>query len=67
MSDQPDNLILNMLRAIRSDMAEMKMDIIEIKQRLGMLEMQYANLSIRVDRLVGDMEMVKRRLDLADA
>jgi predicted nuclease with TOPRIM domain len=67
MSDTPENLVLTMLRAIRGDLADLKADMVEVKERLGILETQYASLSRRVDRLVGDMERVKRRLDLADA
>ncbi len=67
MSDNPDNMILTLLRAIRGDIAEVKADIAEVKERLGILETQYASLSRRVDRIGGDMERVKRRLELADA
>lgn len=67
MSETPDNVVLSLLRAIRTDIAEVKADIGEVKERLGILESQYASLSRRVDRLGGDMERVKRRLDLADA
>ena len=67
MSETPDSLVLNLLRAIRSDIAEVKADLTEVKERLGILVSQYAGLSSRVDRIGGDMERVKRRLDLADA
>jgi hypothetical protein len=59
-----DNLVLELLRAIRTDIGEMKTDIIEVKERLGLLEHQYASLSRRVG---GDVETIKRRLDLVDA
>jgi predicted nuclease with TOPRIM domain len=62
-----DNLVLELLRAIRTDIGEMKTDIIEVKERLGLLEHQYASLSRRVDRIGGDVETIKRRLDLVDA
>ncbi len=67
MSEAPDSLVLNLLRAIRGDIAEVKADIIEVKERLGILETQYASLSRRVDRIGGDMERVKHRLELTDA
>ncbi len=38
MSDSPDSLILNLLRAIRGDIGHIKGDIIEIKKRLGFLK-----------------------------
>ncbi len=62
-----DNLVLELLRAIRGDIAEMKTDIIEIKERLGFLEGIYGSLSRRVDRLGGDIEQIKKRLDLVPA
>jgi hypothetical protein len=67
MTETPDSLVLNLLRAIRSDIAVVKADLVEVKERLGILVAQYASLSRRVDRIGGDMERVKRRLDLADA
>lgn len=46
-----DNLVLDLLRAIGSDIGEMKADVIEIKERLGLLRAQYASLSLRIDRI----------------
>jgi predicted nuclease with TOPRIM domain len=62
-----DNIVLDMLRAIRADLAELHVDAVEIKERLGLLEGGYASLSRRVDRMTGDIEQIKRRLDIVDA
>jgi hypothetical protein len=62
-----DNLVLEMLRAIRADLAAVRVDGVEIKERLGLLESGYASLSRRVDRMTGDVEQIKRRLNIADA
>jgi hypothetical protein len=67
MSDQPGNLVIEMLRAIRGDLADVKADLIELKQRVGLLEGRYASLSTRVDRIAGDVALIKRRLDLVEA
>jgi hypothetical protein len=67
MSDQRADLMPEHLRAIRGDLAEMKTDLVEIKQRLGLIEAQYANVSGRVDRMAGDIARIKRRLDLVEA
>jgi hypothetical protein len=67
MSDTPQNLVLDLLRAIRGDIGELKADMIEVKERLGLIESQYASLSRRVDRIGGDVEMIKRRLNLVEA
>jgi predicted nuclease with TOPRIM domain len=62
-----DNLVLDHLRAIRGDLGELKADMREVKERLGILETQYASVSRRVDRIGGDVERIKVRLDLVDA
>jgi hypothetical protein len=62
-----DSLVLEFLRAIRGDIGEIKTDIIESKERLGLLESLYGSLSRRVDRLGGDVEPIKKRLDLVPA
>jgi len=67
MSDDPNNLVLNLLRAIRGDIADIKADMREIKERIGFLEGQYANVSRRIDRLGDDVDLIKRRLDIAEA
>jgi hypothetical protein len=67
MPGDPGNLILNLLRAIRGDIGQIKGDIIEIKERLGFLEGVYASLSRRVDRLGNDVGRIKVRLDIVDA
>jgi hypothetical protein len=67
MSDQRGDLVLELSRAIRGDLAEAKADLVEIKQRVGLLEVQYASLSGRVDRIGGDVVQIKRRLDLVEA
>jgi phage shock protein A len=67
VSDDPQNLVLDLLRAIRGDLGEIKTDLVELKQRVGLLEAQYANLSNRIDRMAGDVSLIKRRLDLVEA
>jgi phage shock protein A len=67
MAQDPENIVLEHLRAIRADTGEIKTDVVEIKERLGLIESQYGNLSRRVDRLGGDFEQIKRRRNLIDA
>ena len=62
-----DNLVLELVRAIRGDIGEIKTDMVEVKERLGLLESQYASLSRRLDRMTGDVEQIKRRLDIIPA
>jgi predicted nuclease with TOPRIM domain len=74
MSDTPENIVLEHLRLLRAGMGQMigkidelKADMIEVKERLGFIESQYASLSRRVDRMAGDVELIKRRLELTEA
>jgi hypothetical protein len=67
MSDQRIDLMLDHLRAIRGDLAEMKTDLVEIKQRLGLIEAQYASVSAGLTGIAGDIARIKRRLDLVEA
>ena len=62
-----DNLVLEHLRAIRATLAEHTADLVEIKERLGLIEAANASVSRRVDRIGGDVEQIKRRLDLVGA
>jgi hypothetical protein len=78
MPDEPENLVLELLRAIRGDIAWLRDDVADIKHRLGTVEQQigglaateanhYASLSVRLDRVAGDVERIKRRLDLVES
>lgn len=75
------DLVLEHLKAIRSEMADMRDDLRELRDRhvethaavLAVRRDQVndaetgANLAVRVDRLADRMERIERRLDLADA
>lgn len=78
MSDEPDNLVLNLLRAIRGDIGDIRMDVRELKERMTNLETlvgnsvsselhHYASLSGRLDRVAGDVEQIRKRLALDEA
>jgi chromosome segregation ATPase len=71
---EADNIVLEHLRHIRGAIDGLREDMREVKQRLGILENQYANLEIqyasvssRLDRMDGRIERIERRLDLTDA
>lgn len=66
MSEHRDNLVLERLREIRALLGEVKGGTAELRLRVGMIEAGYASMSLRLDRLGGDMELVKRRLGLLD-
>jgi predicted nucleic acid-binding Zn-ribbon protein len=56
--------IYETLRAIQATLARHSEDLREIKERLGILEMQYASLLRRVDRIEERVDRIERRLDL---
>ena len=62
-----DDLMLTLLRAIRADIAGLKVEVAELKERIGLLEGSSASVSRRLDRIGGDVELIKRRLELVDA
>jgi len=71
---ETDNIVLEHLRHIRGAIDGLRDDMREVKQRLGILENQYANLEIqyasvsnRLDRMDSRIERIERRLDLTDA
>ena len=41
--------------------------MVEVTEGIGHLEGQYSNLSRRVDRLLGDVEQIGRRLNIVPA
>ncbi len=81
MTDETANLILEHLRAMRRDLADLRADNGEIKRRLSQLEAGQAdiikilgnlaaagaNQQLAADRLSERLERIERRLDLQDA
>ncbi|MBC7283339.1 hypothetical protein [Hoeflea sp.] len=66
MSPSTENLVLEHLRAIRATQDKHSEDLREIKGRLGIIEMQYANLSNRLDRMDERVSHIEKRLGLVD-
>jgi hypothetical protein len=67
MSGDTENSVLTYLRRIASEVNGIRTDMVEVKERLGFLGEQYASISRRVDRIGGDVERIKTRLDLVGA
>lgn len=65
--DGPESLTLRMLRAMDAKLDHLIVDMIEVKERLGLLEAQYASVSRRMDRLSGDVERLNKRLGIIEA
>jgi archaellum component FlaC len=64
MSDEPDNLVVVYLRRLDTKMDDLAADMVEVKERLGPLEAQYSSISRRTDRVSGDVEQIRRWLDI---
>ena len=67
MSGPGDNLVLEHLRHICNSVDEVRMDMREVKTRLGFLESQYAHVSPRIDRIEERLGRIERRVGLTDA
>ena len=81
MTESVENLVLEQLRFMRSELASVKEDTREIKTRLAVVESGIASLRrdngdfattlavqhASYDRLIDRIERIERRLDLADA
>jgi predicted nucleic acid-binding Zn-ribbon protein len=66
MSPATENPVLEHLRAIRATQDKHSEDLQGIKGRLGIIEMQYANLSNRLDRMDERVSRIEKRLGLVD-
>jgi hypothetical protein len=64
---ETDNLVLEHLRAIRTDLGEVGEDLREVKRRLTSLEVSVANLHGDFAGQSGRIDRVENRLDLRDA
>nr|WP_084646408.1 hypothetical protein [Devosia insulae] len=67
MVSSTDNLVREHLRAIRSTVDRLADDMVEVKGRLGLLEQQYASISVRLDRVDERLHRVEKRLELVEA
>ncbi len=74
MTEETENLVLEMLRRIRSSQERMELDLIDLKARASGIELvqgqmltQLGGLGVRLDRLEERVSRIERRLDLVDA
>ena len=74
MVEEPSNIVLEHLRALRMGVDELQADMRDVKGRLTSLEVSTANLhgdfagqSARIDRLDNRLERIENRLSLRDA
>lgn len=63
MTDNVENLVLELLRAIRADIADLKRDVVGNTVQIAALGQQVAGLSVAVYGGKSDLEDVKRRVE----
>jgi len=62
-----NELLFETLKSIQATLSKLFDDMHEVKEGLGILEMQYASLSNRMDRMDLRIERIERRLGLIEA
>ncbi len=81
MTDEPNNLVLEHLRAIRAELGIVRETQIEhgvnlnwlegslagVKRDIALHAEQLAHVEVRLDQVRGELSLIKRRLDLTDA
>jgi prefoldin subunit 5 len=73
MTDQPESLVLEHLRAIRTDMNDLKNSVRDIRARLASIESYIATLhadstrgAMSIDDLQRRIERIETRLDIRE-
>lgn len=64
MADEPDNLVLTLLRRIDEKVDRVLDDVHDLKARMTSVEEGLAGVNRRIDRVEDRMERIERRLDL---
>ena len=67
MANEPDNVVLVLLRKIDERTERMADDLQDLKSRVTSVEEGLAGVNRRLDRLDGRVERIERRLELTDA
>jgi uncharacterized coiled-coil protein SlyX len=80
MTNETENLVVEILRRLQGDMAELKSGQQDMRHRLSLIETRlagmernlsdqyagYAGQSVRIDRLEERLDRLERRLELTD-
>ncbi len=73
MTDEPDSLVLRILRGVDMKLDRIIDDVGDLKRRMTSVEGQvsllhgdFANQSLRLDRMDGRLDRIGRRLEFAD-
>jgi chromosome segregation ATPase len=66
MADEPDNLVLEILRRVDRKVDQAVEDLRDLKTRMTAVESGLAGVQRRIDRVEERLERIERRLELAD-
>jgi archaellum component FlaC len=66
MADQPDNVVLALLRKIDQRTERMAEDLQDLKTRVTSVEEGLAGVNRRLDRLEFRVERIEKRLELSE-
>ena len=73
MADEPDNLVLQLLRRLDvkldrviDDVADLKLRMTNMEERMAQVELSIAGVNRRIDRIEARLDRIERRLDLVD-
>ena len=67
MADQPDSIVLAILRKIDQRTERMAEDLQDLKVRVTSVEEGLAGVNRRLDRLENRVERIEKRLELSEA
>jgi archaellum component FlaC len=67
MADQPDNIVLALLRKIDQRTERMAEDLQDLKTRVTSVEEGLAGVNRRLDRLEFRVERIDKRLELSES
>lgn len=74
MTEQTENIVIEILKRMQIDMREMRSDLLDLKHRVSAIELHvgelattYAGQSIRLDRFDERLARIERRLELIGA
>lgn len=67
MTDEPENLVLQHLRAIRERVDETNAVMGELRLRITAVETQNVAVLSHLDRMSGDIKQIRKRLALVEA
>ena len=66
MADEPDNLVLQLLRRIDTKLDRVVDDVQDLKVRMTHVEESLAGVNRRIDRVEARLDRIEKPLDLVD-